>query len=126
MQAPFWQVHEPGRTRPLSLVDVSNRIMAAACKRRWEGLLGEWISRDQRGFLPGRSMMKNVMDWETASLCTAANCNRGIALTVDFKAAFPFHQPAERAEVHRGDGLSGAGDDGFQSLLPGRALPHLG
>ena len=81
--------HEAGQTRPLSLVDVSNRIIAAAYKKRWEPQLGAWVSIDQRGFIQGRSMMKNVVDLEAAGFSTSALHERGMTLLIDFKAAFP-------------------------------------
>ena len=58
------------RTRPLTLVDVSNRIVAAAYKYCWEPQLGTWISSAQRGFIPGRSMMANVVQLEHAAMAT--------------------------------------------------------
>ena len=83
------QVHEVSQTRPLSLVDVSNRMIASAYKKRWEKNLGGWVSKDQRGFLPGRSMMANVLDLETHGMCMAATKRRSLMVLVDFKAAFP-------------------------------------
>ncbi|CAK0890248.1 unnamed protein product, partial [Prorocentrum cordatum] len=82
-------VHQAGNTRPLCLVDVSNRLLASAYKRRWEQGLGPWVSEPQRGFLPGRSMMLNVIELEAGALRTAAKCAQGMVVLVDFRAAFP-------------------------------------
>ena len=68
---------------------VSNRIMAAAYKSQWEKLLGNWISEAQRGFIPGRSMLANVVDLEHKAMMTSLAESRGLLLLIDFKAAFP-------------------------------------
>ncbi len=51
--------------------------------------MGGWVSKDQRGFLPGRSMMANVLDLETHGMCMAATRQRSMMILVDYKAAFP-------------------------------------
>ncbi|CAK0898422.1 unnamed protein product [Prorocentrum cordatum] len=85
----FGEVYTAEGTRPLSLVDTSNRIMAGAYKQRWEGPLGQWVSSVQRGFLPWRSMLANVVELEHDAMLTATQKQRGMILLVDFKAAFP-------------------------------------
>ena len=76
-------------TRPLSLVDVANRLIAMAIKRRWERRMSRWVSKFQRGFLPGRSMLANVIELESASLNASMEHRRPMAILVDFQAAFP-------------------------------------
>ena len=51
-------------TRPLALVNTDNRLVAAAAKRRWERALSHFVYKHQRGFLPGRSIIQNVIDVE--------------------------------------------------------------
>ena len=85
----FGDVYTAEGTRPLSLVDVSNRILAGAYKEHWEGILGGWVSKDQRGFLPVRSMIANVVDLEHHALHVAATCPRGMIMLFGFKAASP-------------------------------------
>ena len=51
-------------TRPLALVNTDNRLVAAAAKRRWERALSQFVYKHQRGFLPGRSIIQNVVDVE--------------------------------------------------------------
>ena len=46
--------YDADSTRPLSIVNVDNRILASACRLAWEPLLGAGISRFQRGFINGR------------------------------------------------------------------------
>ena len=41
----------PENTRPLSIVNTDNRIIANAYRFRWEPLLAQWISPEQR---PGK------------------------------------------------------------------------
>ncbi|CAK0837112.1 unnamed protein product, partial [Prorocentrum cordatum] len=82
-------VYTAESTRPLSLVDVSNRLIAAACKQRWESPLGQCVSQAQRGFLPGRSMLANVTELERHAMLTALSKPEGIMVLVDFRAAFP-------------------------------------
>ena len=40
-------------TRPLSIVDIANRILANAYRYRWQPTLAAWVSPEQRGFYPG-------------------------------------------------------------------------
>ena len=46
----------PSDTRPLCIVDTVNRLLASAARLRWEDALAAWLSPEQRGFLPRRSM----------------------------------------------------------------------
>ena len=82
-------MYDPGDTRPLNVVNCDNRILANAVRLRVEPLLAEWISPQQRGFVPGRSMLANVVDVDHAMM-RAALCNdAGVAVFFDFNAAFP-------------------------------------
>ena len=55
-------VHTPEDTRPLMLVDTSNRLLANAIRWRLEPLVSGIIGEDQRGFLGGRAILENVVD----------------------------------------------------------------
>ena len=79
----------PEDTRPLSVVDCSNRILANAARLRWEAALAEWIAPEQRGFLPGRSMLANVIDMDEQSMRASLSEQDGALLLFDFAAAFP-------------------------------------
>ena len=74
--------------RPINIVDFENRILANAVRLRLDPLLARWICPEQRGFLPGRSLLSNVLDVEEAMIHTAAGQPNGAALFMDFKAAF--------------------------------------
>jgi len=51
-----------GDTRPLAIVNTDNRLIASAMRLAWEPLLNSWISKAQRGFLKGRSILMNILD----------------------------------------------------------------
>lgn len=78
-----------GDTRPLAIVNTDNRLLAGALRRALEPFLAPWVSQEQRGFLPHRSTLANVVDVEEACRVHAATAARGVAVFFDFKAAFP-------------------------------------
>ena len=82
-------IYTPSQTRPLSIVNTDNRIIANAFRFLLEPILNKWISESQRGFLPGRSMIANIMDIEQESMVTSLNHDRGATILFDFEAAFP-------------------------------------
>ena len=51
----------PENTRPLSIVNTDNRILAAATKYALHDYLEKWVSIYQKGFLNGRSMNDNII-----------------------------------------------------------------
>ena len=83
------RIWSAANTRPLSIVDMDNRIIALAFRHRWQRRINAWVSKDQRGFLPKRSMLANIIQMEALALSTAAKYKEGAAILVDFKAAFP-------------------------------------
>ena len=95
-------VFTAGGTRPLSIVDTANRILANAYRYRWEPPLAAWVSPEQRGFLPGRSILANVVDvGETAAEFSLTEDDPVIFL-FDFAAAFPsVHQTFLVAALQR-------------------------
>eukprot|EP00959_Pyramimonas_sp_CCMP1952_P368343 7715802-Pyramimonas_sp.AAC.1 len=80
---------DPGDTRPLNIVNCDNRILANAVRKRIEPFLSEWVSHMQRGFLPGRSLLANVVDIDHAVMQCALCEESGVAVFLDFNAAFP-------------------------------------
>ena len=68
---------------------MDNRIVALAFRHRWKKHINAWVSKDQRGFLPKRCMLANVIQMEALALSTAATHKEGAAILIDFKAAFP-------------------------------------
>jgi hypothetical protein len=81
--------HEASGTRPLSIVDASNRIIASMFRLSLERCTGSWISEAQRGFLKGRQMLRNILDIDLAAQTISVNSTTGAILLFDFRAAFP-------------------------------------
>ena len=76
-------------TRPLNVVNADNRILASAVLLMLEPALAPSISRDQRGFLQGRSTLPNAIDVEEVMCIDAIDCPDALAFFMDFEAAFP-------------------------------------
>ena len=70
-------------------MDTANRLVANAYRIRWEPLLAGWISSCQRGFLPGGSLLSNVVDVEEQAVRGAMTEQEPGIVLFDFKAAFP-------------------------------------
>jgi hypothetical protein len=81
--------HKPGEVRPLSIVNTDNRLMANAIRLRVEPLLAQAISPMQRGFLPGRSMLQNVVEVDGEMRAASLLSDSSGAVFFDFAAAFP-------------------------------------
>jgi len=81
--------YTPGNTRPLSIVNCDNRLIASAARIRWETPLNRWVSKHQRGFLPNRSMLANVIDVDYESMRVSLTHEAGAIILFDFEAAFP-------------------------------------
>ena len=79
----------PEGTRPLSIVNCDNRIVASAARIRWEEHLAGWVGNEQQGFLRGRSILKNLIDIDTESMSVSLKSQSGAMVLFDFKAAFP-------------------------------------
>ena len=80
---------EAGDVRPLSLVNTDNRLMANAVRLRVEPILAEAISPAQRGFLPGRSLLQNVVEMDGSMRAASLQHEHAAAVFFDFAAAFP-------------------------------------
>ena len=76
-------------TRPLSIVNTDNRLIANAYRLRWEPTLEQRICPEQRGFLPGRSMLENVLDIEHGAMVSSLRAENSALVLFDFAAAFP-------------------------------------
>ena len=85
--------YRPGDTRPLSIVNTDNRLLASAVRIVFEPILAAWISPWQRGFLKGRSMTANILDIELHSRLMGYANKQASMIFFAFKAAFPniFH-----------------------------------
>ena len=76
-------------TRPLSIVNTDNRLIANSYRLRWEPIFAKWVSEYQRGFLPGRSMLSNVIDVDYEAMTVSLTQPQGAIILFDFRAAFP-------------------------------------
>ena len=82
-------VYDANNTRPLSIVNTENRLMASAVRLAMEPILDGVISPEQRGFIRGRSMLANIVEVEHEMMRYALKYNRAAAIMFDFSAAFP-------------------------------------
>ena len=80
---------DPSDTRPLCIVNAENRLLANAVRYKAEPTMANFIRKHQKGFLPGRSMLENVVDVEEAMLESSLRDLPHMAWFFDFKAAFP-------------------------------------
>ena len=76
-------------TRPLMVTNTDNRIIAQAVRLALEPRIEHLIVDCQRGFLPGRSLLENVLDVEQDMVRRAAASPSAGAFFFDFEAAFP-------------------------------------
>jgi endonuclease/exonuclease/phosphatase family metal-dependent hydrolase len=83
------EVHEPGGTRPLSIVDAINRIIASIFRVALERVVAKYVSEAQRGFIPGRQMLRNILEIDFQAQKISIKYKKGAIILFDFKAAFP-------------------------------------
>ena len=82
-------IYKPDETRPLTITNCDNRIVASAFRWRWEPLLAPTITRQQRGFIRGRSMIRNIVEIEHEAMIAAIEEQDAALILFDFRAAFP-------------------------------------
>jgi len=85
--------YTPENTRPLSIVNTDNRLVANAARLHWEAMLSQWVSSNQQGFLHLRSILSNLLSLDTTAMHTALEGPNGALILFDFKAAFPSVSP---------------------------------
>jgi hypothetical protein len=80
----------PGDTRPISLSNTDNKLLAAILNHKLTALASATVTQQQRGFVRGRSLVDNVLEIEALAVHIHKYYNEkaGIAL-FDFSAAFP-------------------------------------
>ena len=82
-------VYLPECTRPLSVVNAGNRLLAGVFRDVLQPIADRFVVSSQRGFLKGRSMVANVVDMDDAWRLARARGDPGLLLFLDVKAAFP-------------------------------------
>ena len=83
------EVYAPSKTRPLSIVNTDNRIIANAYRLMLEPMLNKWVSDMQRTFLHCRSILFNVLDVDFEAMKVSLKHSRGAIVLFDFASAFP-------------------------------------
>ena len=99
------EAYTANNTRPLSIVNCDNRIVASAARNRWEHYLASWILPRQQGFLSNRSIIRNLLQLDTASMITSLTQPDGACVLLDFASAFPSISQEFLFEVLRHIGL---------------------
>ena len=76
-------------TRPISIVNADNRILANVFRKVIAGFAERICSKDQKGFLNNRFLFENVVDidFEARRLCLQDT--KGALVLIDLSAAFP-------------------------------------
>ena len=77
--------YSPSDTRPLSIVNTDNRLIASALRLAWEPIFNKWVSKVQRVFLKGRSMLANVIDIDEASMTVSLKEKYGGVVLFDLR-----------------------------------------
>ena len=78
MEPDGTEVFEASGTRPLSLVDASNRILANIFRVILKRNAAAWLSDFQQGFQPVRSLLRNVLDVDLQLKQTACDPRLGL------------------------------------------------
>jgi len=86
---PAGEIGAADEARPINVANGDNRILANAVRYPMEEAMGRWVSHMQRGFLPGRSMLQNVLEMEHHMQLGSLRDPRAMAIFFDFQAAFP-------------------------------------
>ena len=72
--------------RPLNVTNTDNRLIASAVRLMLEPIIGPLITRDQCGFIAGRSMLANIIDIDEAMVQAATIDDDALALFYDSAA----------------------------------------
>ena len=80
VDAEHGDFYDAKNTRPLSLVNTDNRLIANAYRLVVEPIAGDWVSQMQRGFLMKRSLLANVIDIDFVSMRVSSKSDRGMLI----------------------------------------------
>ena len=83
------QIFRPNGTRPLSITNSDNRVIAKAHPLGLEPIVAPGIAKEHRGFIQGRSMLANAVDIEHAASAACLQQEDAAIVFFDFTAAFP-------------------------------------
>ena len=79
----------PKDTRPISIVNADNRIIANVFRKVLAGFAERVCSKDQRGFLNNRFLLENVVDIDCEARRLYLKDTNGALVLIDLSAAFP-------------------------------------
>ena len=74
--------------RPINITNGENRSMTNAVRYFFEEAMNKWVSQAQRGFLPGRDMLHNIVEIDTNMKTESMDNPEAMAAVLDFQAAF--------------------------------------
>ena len=79
-------------TRPLAMKNSDNKIVGSVLNDKLKPILSKQTCKLQRGFVPGRQLIENVLDLDTASRIHSIQSSPAMLPVIalwDFAAAFP-------------------------------------
>ena len=82
-------IFDADSVRPLHVTNIHNRILANTVRIILEPAVTSFVSQMQRGFLHGRSMLANVIGFDTDIAKIALSEINAGAIIFDFRTAFP-------------------------------------
>ena len=78
----------PKHTRPISVTNTDNRLLALAVKGALEKVTDDWFHTAQKGFIRGRLIDDNIRDFTKLFYEDEHRKSRGYLLLLDFKKAY--------------------------------------
>ncbi|CAK0796035.1 unnamed protein product [Prorocentrum cordatum] len=81
--------YEASGTRPLSTANTDYRVITSALRSRWEQPIAPVVVDPQRGFLHGRSMLRNIVDTAHEAMEAFLQERDADLVLFEFVAAFP-------------------------------------
>ena len=85
----FGEFYTAAKTRPMSLINTDNRLLASSYRSLLEPLADAVVPPMQRGFLRGRSLLRNAFEIDHASMLASLEEKNAVLILFDFEAALP-------------------------------------
>ena len=82
------EYYKASSTRPLSLINTDNRLLANSYRNLLEPVADLIVSKMQQGFLKGRQIVRNAIDIDTESMIASFQHNRAALILFHLLAAF--------------------------------------
>ena len=84
-------IYEPANVRPLNVTNTDNRLLANAVRMAIEKCISFRVSKFQRGFIGGRSLLANLVDVDEAMALGACGSEDAAAMFFRLCGGVPFH-----------------------------------